>query len=282
MIKKLVRAAANRLLKISGPSAPPPSIPLTGYTDNLQSIPRIEQLSDEDLNDLNTILKWNAFVADSKGRRFGDKAWSGKRDIAQQVPDYRHVLLNERVPLRSRSVLEIGCFEGIHTISLCRLASKVIAVDSRMENIVKTLVRCGMFGESPTVFKCDVERWDTPLDWMKADVCHHVGVLYHLKDPVAHLVKLSTVIKDAILLDTHIAIPGDQLTEYQSGEKKYRYRFYGEGGKQDVFAGMYDHAKWLLLDDLKGVLSDCGFRKVEVLEERSERNGPRVLLLAQK
>jgi tRNA (mo5U34)-methyltransferase len=139
-----------------------------------------------------------------------------------------------------------------------------------------------MFGAHPTVFKCDIEKWDAPMDWMKADACHHFGVLYHLKDPVDHLIKLSPLVKDALLLDTHIAVPGDELREYQSSGKTYRYRFYGEGGKKDVFAGMYDHAKWLLLDDLKGVLMDAGFRKIDLLEERRERNGPRILLLAQK
>jgi 2-polyprenyl-3-methyl-5-hydroxy-6-metoxy-1,4-benzoquinol methylase len=276
IIRRFVKSRINRSPEVT------PSIPLKGYQENLVSIPFVDYLSDDELMELNHILTWKAFVADSSGRRFGNLAWAGKRGTPQFIPDPRHKLLNDRVPLATKKVLEIGCFEGIHTTSLCRLAKDVVAIDSRIENVVKTIVRCGLFNVKPSVFKCDVEQWDVPDEWLKADVCHHIGVLYHLKDPVAHLQKLSRVIQDAVFLDTHIAVPSDQLETYQVAGKTYSYKHYTEGGKKDVFSGMYDHAKWLLLDDLKGVLSSAGFSKIEVLEERAERNGPRVLLLATK
>jgi hypothetical protein len=279
VIKILRRFVKNRIYRSPGAT---PSIPLKGYEENLVPISFVDYLSDGELMELNDILTWKAFVADSNGRRFGNLAWAGKRNTPQSIPDPRHKLLDDRVPLATKKVLEIGCFEGIHTISLCRLAKDVVAIDSRIENVVKTMVRCSLFNEKPTVFKCDVEQWEVPDEWLKADVCHHIGVLYHLKDPVAHLQKLSGVIHDAVFLDTHIALPGDKLETYQVGGKTYSYKYYGEGGKKDVFSGMHDHAKWLLLDDLKGILSSAGFSKIEVLQERAERNGPRVLLLATK
>ena len=55
---------------------------------------------------------------------------------------------------------------------------------------------------------------------------------------------------------------------------------YQEG--KDVFSGMYDHAKWFTLDMLQEILIATGFNKVEIIEVREERNGPRVLLLARK
>jgi hypothetical protein len=45
---------------------------------------------------------------------------------------------------------------------------------------------------------------------------------------------------------------------------------------------MGDHAKWLSIETLLAVLKDAGFTKSRVLEERDERNGLRVLILARR
>ena len=66
------------------------------------------------------------------------------------MPDRRIVLMNEQFDLADKHVLEVGCFEGIHTVSLAMLARKVTALDARMENVVKTIVRSAMFGFTPT------------------------------------------------------------------------------------------------------------------------------------
>jgi hypothetical protein len=156
------------------------------------------------------------------------------------------------------------------------LAAKVTAVDSRIENVVKTIVRTAMFNYHPTVFKCDVENWESQFPLLQADVCHHIGVLYHLKDPVKHLQGLGKITKEAILLDTHYAHPEEATEQYEVGGKHYAYKKYGEG--KDVFSGMYDHAKWLPLNSILEILNNQGFKHQEVLEKRDERNGPRVLL----
>ncbi|MGH8603524.1 MAG: hypothetical protein ACREXR_12355, partial [Gammaproteobacteria bacterium] len=54
----------------------------------------VEFLSDENLQALNALLPWKCFTVDSKGRRFGDRAWPGKRETPQPVPDPRIVGLN--------------------------------------------------------------------------------------------------------------------------------------------------------------------------------------------
>lgn len=277
-----MRSFIQKIFKPSKQRKVVPPIPFSGYRDGACVVKYLDYLSDGDIEELNAMLSWKAFVADSNGRRFGNLAWSGKRVTPQLIPDPRHKLLNDRISLKDKKVLEIGCFEGIHTVSLCSLANEVVAIDSRMENVVKTMVRCGFFGAKPTIFKCDVETWDAPQHWLEADVCHHIGVLYHLADPVAHLTKLSSLIKEAIFLDTHVAIESDSLENFHSNGVEYRYKRYLEHGKKDVFSGMYDHAKWLLLADLKKVLIQCGFKNIELLEERQERNGPRILLLASK
>ena len=242
----------------------------------------IEEIPDQELKRLNEILPWRCFTVDSRGRRFGDAVWAGKRNEPQVIPDPRIQLLNQLIRLEGRSVLEIGCFEGIHTIALARYAKDIHAIDSRIENVVKTLVRANLFGAKPTVSLCDIEDADQFERLPVVDVVHHVGVFYHLRDPVSHLRKLASKATDGILLDTHYATPAMAITSYQAGGHSFACHKYAEGGRNEVFSGMYDHAKWLLLDDIKALLMEAGFTDIKIAADEPQRNGPRVTLYAAK
>lgn len=242
----------------------------------------VDILPDDELERLNRILPWGAFLVDSKGRRFG-RAWSSsKRSTAQAFPDPRILELDRRVPLCDRSVLEIGCFEGIHTAALAARAARVLACDSRIENVVKTIVRCGMLQTNPFVFRWNVEESLPETIDITSDVLHHVGVLYHLADPVSHLKFLADRINDTIMLDTHIAPDGAVLQEYQSCGQSWKYFHYKEGGREDPFSGMAGHAKWLEVRSIIQILEDSGFSKIDVARIQQERNGPRLLLFASR
>ena len=190
--------------------------------------------------------------------------------------------MDERFGLSGRHVLEVGCFEGVHTIALCQRAARVTAVDARVDNVVKTVVRCAFHGCHPQVMTCDIEAPEAPreLAALGADFVHHVGVLYHLRDPVRHVRALATIAGTGVMLDTHVAPPGTATEEIVVDGETFRYMRYAEHGRAEVFSGMYDHAKWLPLDTLVGLLRESGFSEVDVVEERAERNGPRVLVLA--
>ncbi|MGH8614700.1 MAG: class I SAM-dependent methyltransferase [Gammaproteobacteria bacterium] len=242
----------------------------------------VENLSDDDLRYLNNLLPWKCFTVDSKGRRFGNRAWPGKRETPQPVPDPRIAELNRRYDLRDKHVLELGCFEGVHTIALCSFGARVTAIDSRIENVVKTVVRCAMFGYSPSVFVCDLEHANECERLPRVDVLHHVGVLYHLTDPVGHLRTLMPFANQGIMLDTHYAEDRDANDTYESDGRAFRYQRYREGGKAEVFSGMRDHAKWLRLDDMIALLTDLGFSDVDVVDRQVMRNGARVLMYAQR
>ena len=242
----------------------------------------VDTLTDKELSELNQLLDWQCYVVDGHGRLFGNIAWGGKRSEPQVIPDRRIVIMNERFHLGDKHVLEVGCFEGIHTVGLSMFAQKVTAIDSRIENVVKTIVRCAMFGFSPVVFKHDVEEQSSNTKMPDVDLVHHVGVLYHLRDPVGHLIELSRCSRSGIMLDTHYCREEEARDEYEVGGRCYRYKKYRESGYQDVFSGMYDHAKWLRLDDIRMVLRESGFGIIDVLETRQERNGPRVLLFAER
>ena len=270
------------LLRRLGLPARRPDLPLHGWPPASAAAPGLDALSDAELAELNAILPWNCFTVDRHGRRFGAAASRGKRDLPQAIPDPRIEALHRRFPLTGRSVLEIGCFEGVHTAALCALARRVVAVDARVENVVKTIVRSAMLGYHPEVFVCDVEDPDRLARVPEVDVAHHVGVLYHLADPVAHLALLAPRVRSLLMLDTHVAEDGDGVERYASGGASYRFKSYREFGHADVFSGTSPASKWLLLDDLVAALRAGGLPLVEIVETRSERNGARVLLYARR
>jgi hypothetical protein len=84
------------------------------------------------------------------------------------------------------------------------------------------------------------------------------------------------------MLDTHYAREEDARDEYVVGGERFRFRRYEERGRGDVFSGMRPSSKWLRLEDITRVLRSAGFEAVEVAERREERNGPRVLLFAER
>ena len=242
--------------------------------------PLVERLSDAELRELNRLLDWNCFLLDGRGRRFGNIARPGKRTRPETIPDRRIAVMDARFGLRDRHVLEFGCFEGIHTAGLCRVAAQVTAVDSRMDHVAKTLLRCAFLGHSPVVMKCDV---DDPADWPllpRADLVHHLGVLYHLADPVSHLMQLHRWAATGVMLDTHYAERDQATQSYAVAGRTYACMRYGEGGAREAFSGMSRYSRWLPLDTIRELLDQNGFMDVVVHEQRSERNGPRALLLA--
>jgi tRNA (mo5U34)-methyltransferase len=205
-------------------------------------------------------------------------ARENKRDTEQAIPDKRITRLHEVLNLTGRSVLEVGCFEGIHTLGLCGYGAEVTAIDIRPVNVVKTLVRLSAFGQSARVFVCDVE--DEGVKWPHFDVVFHCGVLYHLEDPVRHL-KAILPRCSAIYLDTHIAGPDNSADALDTcGKRYFGYRF-REGGWSDPFSGRAETAFWLQLKDVTKLLDEQGFA-TQLWSERSERNGPRVGLFAHR
>jgi tRNA (mo5U34)-methyltransferase len=247
--------------------------------DHRLKIPVVDALSDEELCLLNKLLPWNCFIRDSKGRQFGKAFSSTKRNQTQIVPDSRIVEFNNRFSLEGKRVLELGCFEGIHTIALAQTGAIVTAVDARIEHVCKTIVRCGLFQLAVTVHIWDVEKIPPENLCIECDYVSHIGVLYHLVDPVSHLQMILPHVRHGMLLDTHIAPENKKLSSYSIDGQSYAYFHFNEAGRRSPFAGMYRHAKWLTTSSLITLIQRLGFT-CEVIERRNERNGPRVLIHA--
>ncbi len=262
------------------PAAPQKVEEKTVYPAGEVPIPGVDNLPDDELDRLNKLLPWAAFVLDSKGRQFGVAHSAIKRNVPQAMPDPRIVELDRRIPLRDLTVFEIGCFEGIHTSALAMRAGRVLACDSRIENVVKSIVRCAMYGTSAHIFRWDAEEALPAGVSVDCDVLHHVGVLYHLTDPVGHLKTLLSHVRKGVMLDTQIAPEDAKALTYESGGRTYRYHHYREAGREAPFAGMLDHAKWLFKDDLLALLAEAGFDSIDVANFEIQRNGPRILIYA--
>jgi hypothetical protein len=255
---------------------PAEELPFAGWPPGPPS--SVDLLTDEDLEAINGLLPWQCFTVDGRGRRLGDRTSSHKRAEPQLIPDPRIVRLDGRIGLDGTSVLELGCFEGVHTIGLCERGAIVTAIDARPENVVKTLARTGLYGHFPEVVLRDLEDPDA-FSGLEAEVAHHVGVLYHLDDPVGHLLRLGRSVSQ-MLLDTHIAPRAESA--YEVDGTTFEYATYVEGGRSDPFSGMRPTAKWLTIDALRTALHMAGFDHVDVVEERDERNGPRILAFASR
>lgn len=282
-LRGLARKVRELLRRVARPTArsASASLPLTGFDEARSRAPYLELLTDEELAELNALLPWSTYTIDGRGRRFGDRASSSKRVSPQPVPDRRIVAMHERFDLIGKDVLEVGCFEGVHTAGLCELGAQVTAVDVRIVNVVKTVVRCAFYGHHPTAFVCNLETWEDD-DALRADLVHHVGVLYHMQDPVRHLQRLGRVARRGLMLDTHIAEDHQATESMVIDEVTYRYKHFAEArGPEHVFAGAFDHAKWLRLDDILELLDHSGF-DADVVEHRAEANGPRVIIFAER
>lgn len=235
-------------------------------------------LPDAVLAEINRTLDWRAGTLLPDGRMIG-KTFAHKRPAPQPIPDHRITLLDRMWPLAGRSVLEVGCFEGIHTLGLMRYGANVTAIDVRPVNVIKTLTRVSLHGASVKAFVQDASALNGAVGTF--DLIFHFGVLYHMMDPVEHLAALGEI-SDRLFLDTHIAADKVVRGEYRVDGDDYDFDWRGESGWKDPFSGTAPKSRQLTMESLHKALEKAGFAHRQVLQERAERNGPRVLVFASK
>ncbi len=236
-------------------------------------------LTDRELQDFQTVLDWKTGMRLPDGRALGVP---GKRGKISAGIDFRVQAVAERLRSAGKTVLEVGCCEGIHTVQLAQVCKRVVAAEVRPKNIVGTLVRLFVHGATNVqVLMRDVRELDGR--WGRFDIVFHVGVLYHLPDPVEHLFRVRGLGGD-LLLDTHYGnddTPFGRTTVHHAGRAYAAFQV-GEAGWEDQFAGVEPTSLWLHRQALLDVLRDAGYVGVEVVRDRVERNGPRITILARQ
>lgn len=180
-------------------------------------------------------------------------------------------------------VLEVGSCEGQHTVLLAAFCREVVALEVRPRNVVGALIRQFLWG-SRNVHNLVMDARELDPALGPFDLVFHVGVLYHLSDPVEHLHAVAPLGR-TLLLDTHYAT--DDLRRMPEASiahqgRTWRTRVFREGGWQDAFSGVEDTSQWLYREDLLELLRTIGFTEIEVLRDEVERNGPRIGLLARR
>jgi len=230
------------------------------------------------IEEFNQMLDWRAAAPLPDGRLLGRQS-EGKRESVNRIPDKRITLLNELLPLEHLRVLEIGCFEGIHTMGLLQYTKHVTGLDLRPVNVLKTLTRLSLSGYYAPIFQGNCEELDESFG--KFDVVFHFGVLYHLMSPVQHIKSLGRF-ADTLYLDTHIASTANATESSEIDGDTYRYSLVGESGWLDPFSGADPTSIHLTYASLKKALVKAGFKNVALLNFRDERNGPRILVFGSR
>ena len=237
------------------------------------------EVSQEALSEINSLLDWHAGTV-LDGRMLGHPgATANKRTKPGLVPDRRITALHNLIGLTGKSVLEVGCFEGIHTLGLRLYSDNVTAVDVRPSNVMKTLARLSLHGTDAKVFIADAE--EISVEFGQFDVIVHCGVLYHLMSPVEHIFSVAGMCR-YLLLDTHVASEQPAPVKGVFEQFAYQGTYHDEGGWRDPFSGRHPKSLWLTEESLLEALQRAGFQSINLLERRAERNGPRVTILASR
>jgi len=250
------------------------------------------KLDPESLHTLNCLLPWSSYNKLEGSMIIGSAYTSHKRSAPHRIPDKHVDVIQESCDLKGDcSAIEFGCFEGHYTASLATIFQKVYGLDSRIENVVKTLVRCWFLGLEDKV-SVDLINLETEnlVQFYQAryqldtiDLAHHRGVLYHLADPVAHLIDVSNLCKKYLYLHTQYASPEQAVSDYESSLGNYQVFKYTEKSiNYAPFAGMVSQAIWLQKSDLFSILKQLGFTQIKEISDTQERNGCRIELIAAK
>lgn len=144
----------------------------------------------------------------TENRRSWKKRWLSEREGPEIFDKQDSLELNKarlshldslNLPLKGKTVLDVGCGVGHLAQFLVSKGCKVICVDGRSENIAK------LRKSYPNLEAYVVDVETKPLRKIgKFDIVFAYGLLYHLENPVASLRNMESVCKELLLLETVI------------------------------------------------------------------------------
>jgi hypothetical protein len=234
--------------------------------------------------------------------------WSSKLPDVDNIPittghanlfnDARITVMNEKFPLHSKKVLELGPLEGAHTYMIAKYGAKeIVAVESNSRAFLKCLIVKELYNLNTANFLLG-----DAIEYMSTcnkhfDICLASGILYHSQTPGKFIESISKV-SDRVLLWTHfyddasIKEKPDVLKKFKSIKQEsikgftfdlHKYE-YGEALDWKGFCGGSESfTSWITKDTLLKLLTLCGFAKVTIIfEDFNHQNGPNICLLAEK
>jgi len=173
---------------------------------------------------------------------------------------------------KARSVLELGCLEGGHTVAMARAldAQRVVGVEARLGNVERARLVMRTLGlANVEVHQADLEAFDLST-LGRFDAVFNCGLLYHLARPWELLARIADVTR-GMYLSTHYC-RDEQVNAEVNGYPGY---WYGEYGLDDPLSGLNEQSFWPTRAALLAMLRDAGFGACAVtLEQVDHQNGP--------
>jgi tRNA (mo5U34)-methyltransferase len=156
-------------------------------------------------------------------------------------------------PLDQRYVLDVGSGNGYYALQMRKAGARaVIGIDPTLLYVMQFLA-VNTFERDPGVFVLPVRLQELPLPARKFDTTFSMGVLYHQRAPIDHLLQLRQTLRAGgqLVLET-IYIPGEDSRACTP---------------QDRYARMRN--VWLLptISELKIWLTRCGYEDIEIIDK---------------
>ncbi|MFU8789101.1 MAG: tRNA 5-methoxyuridine(34)/uridine 5-oxyacetic acid(34) synthase CmoB [Methylobacter sp.] len=161
-------------------------------------------------------------------------------------------LKNHIAPLQHKLVLDVGCGNGYHCWRMLGAGAKtVVGIDPMLLNVMQFQLIRKLHGEAP-VYVLPLGIEDLPYGLKAFDTVFSMGVLYHRRSPIDHLLELRDCLKPGgeLVLETLIIDGG--LGEVLLPEDRY-------ARMRNV---------WFLpsCDTLISWLKRCGFKNIRLVD----------------
>ncbi|MFM8340691.1 MAG: tRNA 5-methoxyuridine(34)/uridine 5-oxyacetic acid(34) synthase CmoB [Methylomonas sp.] len=128
--------------------------------------------------------------------------------------DWKWSRLSQHIsPLKNRLVLDVGCGNGYHCWRMYGAGAKlVLGIDPTMLSVMQFKAIRKLHGEAP-VYVLPLGIEDVPLETKVFDTVFSMGVLYHRRSPLEHLMELKGCLRPGgeLILETLI-VNGDVNT----------------------------------------------------------------------
>ena len=178
----------------------------------------------------------------------------GTRIDAEWQSDLKWNRVRDRIlPLDGRHVLDVGCGNGYYALQMAEAGAEfVIGVDPTILYVMQ-FVAVNRFALRDNVVVVPARLEELPLPAPRFDASFSMGVLYHQRSPLDHLLQLRQTLKPGgqLVLET-IYLPGEQARAATPTDRYARMR-----------------NVWLLptVVELRTWLSRTGFRDITVVDQ---------------
>jgi hypothetical protein len=173
-------------------------------------------------------------------------------------------------PLRGKSVIEFGPFDGCQTAGLVQLgAASVTCIEARAENAVKTLTAADVFGWSNVRVMMDDFHNADATKYGRFDLAFAHGVYYHSIAPFVFLENLLGL-SDRVFLGGFCAtdtLPATPWMDLSHGGRTYRAKQYREAGH--FTAGVNRMAWHFHAEDLMRFFTERGWKLQMISDEET-------------